>query len=531
LEKLQGGTEDHPASAAREELDLILAASLQEDEFIEHDASTSNLTKAWDFCHRITENHRKLLEYDPDNPYMNACNFSVVNHDDMVFFAERLFQRHEEFAKVGKDVHVDIGYHYTTSKNLHCIRFTGLLSEAERAMQGVTASTATSTTNNGATFGDGIYTGNNPFSYHEFRGGDKCLFVARLKGRTHGVGQSMQDKIAVANSGPDPAAETADTVLGRYGDTDEVCVLKSSSQCVALVTFDSPLVEIYNDLSAGNDMVHAYHCSLQAVIDECFNSRNNNSGSSNTLVPKLFPSKCTLRSWGSAPSQPLVLTYIAPETMDHDADLDRELIESTGTDPQCECSICLNAMMEDVVQIYRCGHSFHRACILESWQVARRCPLCRTPVGIPRGKMPSGQMSIQHRPDLQCTGTPNDVGAIVITYSFGPGIQKSYHENPGVEHDGTTRMAFLPATDEGMAALDRLQFAFQHGLTFTVGISLTSGRSNAITWASIHHKTRTGTGSYGYPDAGYFVNLNEELDSLHVPAAEDLKLSFNINTF
>lgn len=109
-----------------------------------------------------------------------------------------------------------------------------------------------------------------------------------------------------------------------------------------------------------------------------------------------------------------------------------------------------------------------------------------------------------------------------MTYEMQEGVQKAYHVNPGVPYDGTIRIAYLPDTDEGRALVKRLQYAFVHGLTFTVGTSLSTGQHNRIVWASIHHKTSTASGPHGFPDLGYFFNVNEELDTLHVPSADRL---------
>ena len=61
-------------------------------------------------------------------------------------------------------------------------------------------------------------------------------------------------------------------------------------------------------------------------------------------------------------------------------------------------------------------------------------------------------------------------------------------------------------------------------LTFTVGRSITTGKDNQCTWASIHHKTsRTGgVQAHGFPDPNYFSNCNAELDALGVPRADSL---------
>jgi hypothetical protein len=42
-----------------------------------------------------------------------------------------------------------------------------------------------------------------------------------------------------------------------------------------------------------------------------------------------------------------------------------------------ECSICLEKMIYDVVEIDNCKHTFHEKCIRESLKINRLCPLCR----------------------------------------------------------------------------------------------------------------------------------------------------------
>ena len=129
-------------------------------------------------------------------------------------------------------------------------------------------------------------------------------------------------------------------------------------------------------------------------------------------------------------------------------------------------------------------------------------------------------MTIRQDPALTCSGY--DPGAIIIDYSLGGGIQKAYHPNPGAPYGSASRRAFPPDNTDGHNLLKRLNYAFRHGLTFCVGTSLTTGVPNVITWSSIHHKTSLTHGPHGFPDIGYFSNSNEELDSLGVPAAENL---------
>ena len=89
-----------------------------------------------------------------------------------------------------------------------------------------------------------------------------------------------------------------------------------------------------------------------------------------------------------------------------------------------------------------------------------------------------------------------DCGAIVIYYSFPSGIQGSEHPNPGRRYEGTARTAYLPDNREGREVLQLLRKAFEARLVFTVGTSVTTGRSNQVTWNDIHHKTNI----YGGPE-------------------------------
>ena len=97
----------------------------------------------------------------------------------------------------------------------------------------------------------------------------------------------------------------------------------------------------------------------------------------------------------------------------------------------------------------------------------------------------------------------------------------SYHPNPGRAYAGTTRTAYLPDTREGRRLLSRLQGAFRHGLCFAIGTSLTSGKSNVITWVSIPHKSAVSGGvrCHAFPDRLYFVNCHAALDALKVKPA------------
>lgn len=174
-----------------------------------------------------------------------------------------------------------------------------------------------------------------------------------------------------------------------------------------------------------------------------------------------------------------------------------------------------------------CGHLFHLGCITEALvKVGAICPYCRQAICEPQGKSPSGTMSTRRNANSFCAGYDQNSssGIVVIEYNIPRGKQLSYHCNPGTQHSGASRSCYLPNDAEGRALLKRLQYAFEHGLTFTVGTSMTSGQANQVTWASIPHKTSWAgsAATYGFPDPSYFAICNAELDSLGVPRADDL---------
>jgi hypothetical protein len=124
---------------------------------------------------------------------------------------------------------------------------------------------------------------------------------------------------------------------------------------------------------------------------------------------------------------------------------------------------------------------------------------------------------------IRCEGFETNT-TISIKYDVPSDIQKSYHVNPGQRYRGKRTVAYLPNNLDGRDLLKRLKYAFMHGLTFTVGTSMTTNEQNQCTWSSIHHKTSTsgGVSHHGFPDPNYFYNCNKELDSLNVPSASIL---------
>ncbi|XP_071792696.1 uncharacterized protein [Asterias amurensis] len=148
----------------------------------------------------------------------------------------------------------------------------------------------------------------------------------------------------------------------------------------------------------------------------------------------------------------------------------------------------------------------------QSTQISYRCPVCGAVCGQPKGNQPKGTMTAHSVAGLR------GAGFITITYAIPSGTQTEDHPNPGKPFVGVTRTAYLPNNREGREVLSLLKKAFDAGLVFTVGRSITTGAEDTVTWANIHHKTsRTGGPSnYGYPDAGYLRRVKKDLAAVGI---------------
>ena len=526
--------------------------------------------KAYMFVERVLEKHRELAT---GNPIIDSLT-SAVARDDMVFMAIKMLQLHESFSSDLKPSRVDIGYHYTRPENMDRIRTDGLMTHAERTAHSVGA------LHNGSAFGDGVYTGNNPFAFKSF--GEAGLVVARLKGNAERRGLDLG---RAPRRGPSP---DVDTVIGNKGlglvtryrrgrrlasgeeeededQFDDEVVLQSSYQCVPLVRFHSSLASGHYMEAAGTRIIHSLHRAMQEVVDEFFNGGRDTKVEHYTGIPISAPSvPAAVMPGPFAPIPipmpvPLVLPgggggasfgmpfgipglgrfagvghrlgqsspfaeieFVAPYVLEAPecAYEEAEVAECDG-----ECIICFEPLCskhETPAKVKICGHLFHKACIEESLKHKNRCPMCRKTIGEVRGQMPSGTMSIS-RSKVKCKGYENCRGSLVIRYDIPPGLQRMYMVNPQQPHAGKSDTAYLPDSKVGRLLLERLKYAFSRGLTFVVGTSATTGQNNVVTWNSIHHKTSPSGGPHGFPDPNYIDNCNSELDNLGVPTSEECK--------
>ncbi|KAJ8263061.1 hypothetical protein COCON_G00155180 [Conger conger] len=178
-----------------------------------------------------------------------------------------------------------------------------------------------------------------------------------------------------------------------------------------------------------------------------------------------------------------------------------------------DCPICLDTIKQSEKKtLPKCKHSFCEDCLSRAFEAKPACPVCGTLYGSLRGTQPDGGEMTHSMVKAPLPGYEN-YGSIVIRYYIPDGIQGEEHPNPGKPYEGTARTVFLPDCSVGRRVLKLLERAFEQRLTFTIGQSSTTGRSNVVTWNDIHHKTnRTGGPSgYGYPDPDYLNRVQDEL--------------------
>mmetsp|Transcript_326 Transcript_326/g.920 ORF Transcript_326/g.920 Transcript_326/m.920 type:complete len:570 (+) Transcript_326:710-2419(+) len=352
---------------------------------------------------------------------------------------------------------------------------------------------------------------------------------------------------------------------------DEV-VLQKSSQVIPMIRYSASLIDPSQMESAGNMQIHAFHTALQEVVDEFFNEGQRTwvktyaipryarlrQHHSVNYAPGTFPGMPIVPSGrpsrrmrgnpfsltgGAAPfsgagnrlghysSRPIAeIEYVAPYALDAPDCAYEEVEQGISSDANEDvCPICLdpfkdyeNDKSDKVAVLKKCGHTFCKDCIAEALSRNNKCPSCRVVLGHVRGQMPSGKMTVT-KSSMKCKGYKNCRGSFVISYEIPAAVQRLYMQNPGVNHSAKLETAYLPNNDEGRKLLERLKFAFSRGLTFVVGTSMTTGATDVVTWATIHHKTSPTAGPHGFPDSNYISNCNSELNNAGVPDFDECK--------
>ena len=188
-----------------------------------------------------------------------------VAKDDMVIYAERFLAKQEEFKRKRISTKVDIGFHYTKLANMNGIRTNGLMTREDQMKNNIDVTTKK------PTFGDGIYTANNPSSFMKY--GRVGLIVARLQGKTVCVPKSLTKK----------PRKRGNTIIGnksvksqwkwpKSDPLDEV-VLQTSSQCLPLVRYNKkPLCKSPQECNP-EAYIRFIADALTVVLHELFNDR------------------------------------------------------------------------------------------------------------------------------------------------------------------------------------------------------------------------------------------------------------------
>ena len=221
-------------------------------------------------------------------------------------------------------------------------------------------------------------------------------------------------------------------------------------------------------------------------------------------------------------------------------------ITQSDTADQCSVSLVDFQDGETAIRLNKCGagHHFHEACIAAALKANMKCPFCNTFYGVPRGNQPPGRMAITLQPFLLpgqlyrlptgqvvhlqfATPLPDGYsarnpdmpyGTYMIAYQFPTGIQGPEHPNPGTPYIGTSRRAFIPASEHGLRVLHKFLRAWDARLLMTVGTSITTGRPNSVIWNGIPHKTNVngGPAAHGFPDPNYLNDVEAALAAVGI---------------
>ena len=259
-------------SKRREEKDRKLAQRLQDTEDRARKSSldreqnkmmATNIGKAVVAVERIIQ----LVESTKITSDLLDLGLESVAKDDMVFFAERLLAKQEEFKAKGIPFEVDIGYHYTSKASIGDIQTNGLMTREDRIKNNINVASK------GAIFGDGIYTANNPTSFMKY--GRVGLIVARLQGKPVRVPGSLHKNHRTP--GNTIVGDKSAKSRWRWPKSDSLheIVLQSSSQCLPLVRYDRKALRKNKKKRNGDPDAYILYMadSLKGILDEIVNGR------------------------------------------------------------------------------------------------------------------------------------------------------------------------------------------------------------------------------------------------------------------
>lgn len=170
-----------------------------------------------------------------------SFDVSLVGLDGRYFSAEKLFVMQEKFRCEKKNFEATVGYHFTSEYNMKRIRLDGLLNRYERDQSGILDSGF-----NGACFGEGIYTCDEPISYRRY--GSVGLLVVRLPGT-----------VMEARDAKRGYTERNDSIMSKRNN---ILVLKESCQCLAAIKFAKTTL----DSKEGERMIALIQITLTKLV-------------------------------------------------------------------------------------------------------------------------------------------------------------------------------------------------------------------------------------------------------------------------
>ena len=487
LQRLKDGTPpSNPAEAIPTEMDVAVA---QARKFIS--ILTSDLAKeSWSDCNFVT-------------PFWNILGDQLT----------RLFHLREQWKKLGKLSELSIGYHYTTTTTIDSVRKLGLLTQKDRAALGVAENFC------GAALGDGVYTGNDPVTFYRFRPDATCgIIVLRLMGL---VDQERNSSIA-------------DTIWRHLTNScqRDIVNIRTTEQCAVLFEYDG------NQVKSDRGKVYKLlrlQTYFEQLIDKLFGNDLPRAGPlvpmkrSSQMIAKLLKQQTELYHHNDV--REFSFSYCAPQyqAKEFDTETTTVAVTSSGSVSGTTCPICLGTLSDNnFVQIQGCSHTFHEKCMKEVAEKYNVCPICRHWFKVPKGPMPSGNMTISFDQKLRCSTNGHrsgkHTGTIKLGYYITHGMRKAYHGSGvfrGKCFRAILKTGYLPDTAKGRQLLRRLVYAFLHGLTFKVEDPRSHIDDEATTFC-IPHQERLNRNMHPY--LVYMVLCHLALDKLGVPPSDSKAL-------
>lgn len=458
---------------------------------------------------------------------------AAVGAEEMAVLVDRMVSTQRRFLECKKPAYIEIGYHYCRGSNV-------------KKMQQMPWfwSNIQSRGFNKSEDGDGIYTFNDPLgtrnrgnrrgffdmrhSIRKEEDDDAWLLVARLQGNR----QSANSASSVHSSSTGRRWDkNVDALVLSGRQPNDVVVLRTSAQFFPVLQFSAASMDAAAsspDQESSLVELQIVHQKLQRLFDNFFNNEAIVDGPEDVVG-------CRLQD-----IEEEVLEHCAPNSLDVTKSIwgsSQQLYKMLSHNKIAmndDCSICLDSLRHtschQVARLRVCGHEFHYSCLLEALQHFDLCPICNQDLAPPspkrclQGLSPSGVMVVTSLPSTYCHGCWAPAGSFLLFFFIPAGVQKAYHVNPGAQYQSSNWKAFLPKSALGLRLLRRLQYAFLHGLLFTLKPEtqlrtpeLAVGRARIPLKTSPSPCATADDAAECFPDPAYFSRCNKELDRCGVP--------------